>query len=121
MFDRLATRAACAVGSPLAFFGYVAAIAAWLALGPILGWSDGWQLVVNTGTTIITMGLVILLQYTQNKGDQAEQLKLDALIDDSGADNALVAVEQMTGDELEDLHQRVVAAMQHTAENGVNP
>jgi low affinity Fe/Cu permease len=106
-FDRIATAASEAVGSPPALVVFVCAVLLWLAVGPLLGWSNGWQLLINTPTTIVTTGLVILVQYTQNKNDRAIHLKLDVLIDASDAANQFAAVEDMDDAQLKDLRDRV--------------
>jgi len=80
MFGKLAASAATAMGSPYAFAVAVGTIVAWLISGPFLDYSDSWQLVINTGTTILTFLAVFLLQHSQNKDSRAMQLKLDELI-----------------------------------------
>jgi low affinity Fe/Cu permease len=106
-FDRIATAVSEAVGSSGALGVFVASVLLWLAVGPLFGWSNGWQLLINTPTTIVTTGLVILVQYTQNKNDRAIHLKLDVLIDASEAENEFAAVEDMDDQQLKDLRDRV--------------
>lgn len=121
-FDKLATRVADAAGTPQAMALFVAAVVLWLAVGPLLGFSNGWQLLINTPTTIVTTGLVILVQYTTNKGDRAIQLKLDVLIDASQASNRYATVEDLDDKALRELHQRVaatVAEREGAAEGGL--
>ena len=96
VFHQFAQRAATAVGSPWAFMVAVLAIVAWAFTGPAVGFSTTWQLVINTGTTIITFLIVFLIQNTQNRESQAVQLKLDELISVSTGNNALIDVEDMT-------------------------
>jgi low affinity Fe/Cu permease len=79
-FDRFATRASRAVGHPLAFSFAVLSILVWSALGPSLGFSERWQLVVNTGTTIVTFLVVFLVQNSQVRHEEAMQAKLDELL-----------------------------------------
>src|SRR5687767_6701952 len=79
-FARFANAAARAAGHPMAFAGAVAVILLWAALGPLFDYSDTWQLVINTGTTIVTFLMVFLIQNTQNREMAAVQLKLDELI-----------------------------------------
>jgi low affinity Fe/Cu permease len=79
-FRKLAGSISHLAGSPWTFFGAVALIAIWLLTGPIFGFSDTWQLVINTGTTIITFLMVFLIQNTQNRETKAVHLKLDELI-----------------------------------------
>ncbi len=79
-FHAFASRMSQAAGSPLAFFCAVIVIVAWAAAGPVFGFSDTWQLVINTGTTIITFLIVFLIQNTQNRDARVVHLKLDELI-----------------------------------------
>jgi low affinity Fe/Cu permease len=80
VFTVLATRAARAVGSIWAFSIAALVVIVWAVLGPIFGYSDTWQLVINTGTTIVTFLMVFLIQNSQNRDSRAMQLKLDELI-----------------------------------------
>jgi low affinity Fe/Cu permease len=79
-FRKIAGTISHLAGSPWAFFGAVAVIGVWLVTGPIFGFSDTWQLVINTGTTIITFLMVFLIQNTQNRETKAINLKLDELL-----------------------------------------
>lgn len=79
-FGRFATRVATLAGRPAAFVAACAVIVAWALSGPIFGWSDTWQLVVNTGTTIVTFLMVFVIQNAQNRDGMAIQVKLDELI-----------------------------------------
>jgi low affinity Fe/Cu permease len=80
-------------------------VVAWLVTGPLFGFSDTWQLVINTGTTIVTFLMVFLIQRTQNKDSLAIQLKLNELVAAmAGASNRLIDVESLTEAELERLH-----------------
>jgi len=93
-------------GSSLAFAIAVGVILVWLATGPIFGFSDTWQLVINTGTTIITFLMVFLIQRGQNKDSQSIQLKLNELVAAmQGASNRLINVEDLTEVEVRILHQ----------------
>jgi low affinity Fe/Cu permease len=90
------------MGHPQAFIVAIAAIVVWLITGPIFGFSDTWQLVINTGTTIVTFLMVFLIQNTQNRDSMAMQLKLDELIRAmEGAHNALLDLEELTEKDLE--------------------
>jgi low affinity Fe/Cu permease len=93
-FGRMATRVSDAMGSAWAFTVAVVIILVWVLTGPIFGFSDTWQLVINTGTTIVTFLMVFLIQNTQNRDAKATQLKLDELIRAVGdARNQLIGAE----------------------------
>ena len=85
-------------------------IVVWAASGPLFGFSDTWQLVINTGTTIITFLMVFLIQNTQNRDSAALQAKLDELIRASKAKNSFIGIENLTDKELEELHARCEAS-----------
>lgn len=105
-FHKIATKVSEIVGSPLAFIAAVFIVIIWAFTGPIFHFSDTWQLVINTGTTIITFLMVFLIQNTQNRESKATQIKLDELIRAiKGARNALVNIEDISDAELEKLHQ----------------
>lgn len=97
-FASFARRAANACGSPWAFCLACAIIVVWAASGPFLGYSDAWQLTINTGTTIVTFLMVFLIQNTQNRDSSAAQLKLDELIRvTERAHNSLIGLERRQG------------------------
>jgi Predicted small integral membrane protein len=94
------------MGSPWAFLLAILAILAWACLGPAFHFSDTWQLVINTATTIVTFLMVFLIQNTQNRDTRAMQLKLDELLRGlKGARTSLVGLEELSDDELERLQK----------------
>ena len=116
-FSRLAKWTAHMAGHPLGFGVAGLTIIVWAATGPIFGYSDTWQLVINTGTTIVTFLMIFLVQNTQNRESAAVQLKLDELIRAmSGAHNAYLDLEEMTEEELEKLHQSYEALARQARE-----
>jgi low affinity Fe/Cu permease len=101
LFRKFAHRAAALVGSPAAFLLGVLAIVAWVFTGPVFRYSDTWQLVINTGTTIVTFLMVFLIQNTQNRDAKAMQLKLDELLRAvESARTRLVRLENLSDDDL---------------------
>jgi low affinity Fe/Cu permease len=101
-FGRIAKRTAHLAGAPSAFGVAVFVVVAWAATGPMFRFSDTWQLVINTGTTIATFLMVFLIQNTQNRDSVAMQLKLDELIRAvEGAHNALLDLEELDQEDLE--------------------
>ncbi len=105
-FRKFANKTSDVVGSPWAFIAAVSLIVGWAASGPLFGFSDTWQLVINTGTTIVTFLMVFLIQNTQNRDARAIHLKLDELIRSvKGARNSMVDLEDMSDEELARLHR----------------
>ncbi len=104
VFEKFSSVVTKAAGKPFAFIMAVLVIASWIITGPIFHYSDSWQLVINTGTTIITFLMVFVIQQTQNKESVALQLKLNELIAaTSTASNRLIDVEDISAEELETL------------------
>ena len=104
VFRRIANRTSHGVGSPWAFVAAAIVIVVWGITGPVFHYSDTWQLVINTGTTIVTFLMVFLIQNTQNRDSHALHLKLDELIrSNSAARNRLMGLENLTDGELEEL------------------
>ncbi len=101
MFQKLANKVTRATGSPIAFITALTVIIVWALTGPIFGFSDTWQLIINTGTTIVTFLMVFIIQQSQNKETTAIQLKLNELIAcHERASNRLIDVEDLTEEEL---------------------
>jgi low affinity Fe/Cu permease len=106
-FQTAAQAASRGTGSPWAFIAAFTVVLVWGVSGPMFNFSDTWQLVINTGTTIVTFLMVFLIQNTQNRDTVALHAKVDELIIKlEGADNALVTAEDMTDEELDQLMQK---------------
>ena len=104
LFERFANKVTRASGRPATFFIAFLIILAWGITGPIFNYSNTWQLVINTGTTIITFLMVFVIQHSQNKDTTAVQLKLNELIaSNPNASNRLIVVEELSADDLETL------------------
>jgi low affinity Fe/Cu permease len=105
-FTAVANRVAYAAGKPLTFVICCAIILLWGFSGPFLGFSDTWQLIINTSTTIVTFLMVFLIQNTQNRDGAALQAKLDELIRVGEAQNHFIGIEHLTETELEEIRAR---------------
>ncbi len=113
LFSRIAHSAAEQAGRPHAFIAALLLIVGWLVTGPLFDFSDTWQLIINTGTTIITFLMVFLLQNSQNRDTKAIQLKLDELIHATkGARDSLMDLEDRSDDELQELKRTLLAAVE---------
>jgi low affinity Fe/Cu permease len=109
VFSDAAGIVAHAAGRPLTFAISVAIIVVWGISGPWFGFSDTWQLIINTGTTIVTFLMVFLIQNTQNRDGAAIQTKLDELIRASAAQNSYIGIEHLTEEELDELRTKCEA------------
>lgn len=104
-FERFSNGAVKFTGSPVAFIGAMLLVIAWAVTGPFFDYSETWQLVINTGTTIITFLMVFLIQKAQNKDSKAIQIKLNEIIAaHEKASNRIVDIEDLTETELDQLH-----------------
>lgn len=118
-FDRFASRVTRWAGSPAAFCIAIIAVAIWAAVGPIFGFSENWQLVINTGTTIVTFLMVFLIQQSQNKDSVAVHLKLNELLAASqNASNRMVGIEELDEQDLRELADFYVRLAQRAREQG---
>jgi low affinity Fe/Cu permease len=117
VFCRFANESARALGSITAFGMSIAIVAIWAATGPVFGYSDTWQLVINTGTTIVTFLMVFLIQNSQNRDSASIQLKLAEIIRSSqGAHNAMIDLEELSQKELDKikaLYQNLAVEARH--------
>jgi low affinity Fe/Cu permease len=115
MFAKFATATAKITGSPLAFLICVLSVVIWAATGPLFKFSETWQLVINTGTTIVTFLMVFLIQNTQNRDGAALQTKLDELIRASDAEDEFMGIETLTDKELDLLHRKCTTAAENSS------
>jgi low affinity Fe/Cu permease len=116
-FNWFATKTSTAAGQPITFVIAVAIILVWAITGPMFHYSDTWQLIINTGTTIVTFLMVFLIQNSQNRESKAVQLKLDEIIRAlEGAHNTLLNLEDLDEKELDAIHQRYTKLAQQAHE-----
>src|SRR5690348_14439756 len=114
-FSRMAQHVASWTGHPVSFLLACAVVLVWIVTGPMFDYSDTWQLVINTGTTIVTFLMVFLIQNTQNRDILTVQLKLSELVlAMKGAENRFAAIEDLTDEELEELHEECRARVDMT-------
>ena len=108
-FSRFAKKTSCYAGKPATFAVAVLIIIAWAACGPLFGFSDTWQLVINTSTTIVTFLMVFLIQNSQNRDSEALQIKLDELIRvQKSANNALMDLEDLSEKDIDETRKEFV-------------
>lgn len=106
VFDRFANAASEGAGTPWAFMTALTLLFLWALSGPVFKFSDTWQLIINTSTTIITFLMVFLIQHTQNKDTRALQAKIDGIIHVTQADNRLLSIEDLSDKDLKELQDR---------------
>jgi low affinity Fe/Cu permease len=116
-FTKIANKVAHVTGKPVTFILCCAIIIVWAVTGPIMGFSDTWQLIINTSTTIITFLMVFLIQNTQNRDSAALQAKLDELIRTSKAKNHFIGIEHLTESELEEIRRKCEEAASRSGKN----
>jgi low affinity Fe/Cu permease len=109
LFGDVANKKSMLAGRASTFAIASAVVVIWAVTGPLFGYSDTWQLVINTGTTIVTFLMVFLIQNSQNRDGAAIQVKLDELIRTSAAHNSFVGIEHLTDEELEDIRNKCEA------------
>ncbi|UPK31129.1 low affinity iron permease family protein [Bradyrhizobium sp. 195] len=119
LFASIANKASQAAGRASTFILACAVIIIWAVTGPLFRFSDTWQLVINTGTTIVTFLMVFLIQNSQNRDSAAIQVKLDELIRTGIVQNSFVGIEHLSADELEDLRARCEERAKAVAEDAV--
>ena len=117
LFRTFSQRTSGLAGSPIGFGLAVTVVVAWALTGPLFGYSDSWQLVINTGTTIVTFLMVFLIQNTQNRDTRAVHLKLDELLRAvQDARNSMLDLENLTDEELDRLQEEFSALREHAQE-----
>jgi low affinity Fe/Cu permease len=119
VFASIANKASQAAGRASTFVLALAVVVIWAITGPLFRFSDTWQLVINTGTTIVTFLMVFLIQNSQNRDSAAIQVKLDELIRTGIVQNSFVGIEHLSADELEDLRARCEKRAKAVAEGAV--
>lgn len=113
-FTRIANKVAHLTGLPVTFGGCCVIVLVWAVSGPVFGFSDTWQLIINTGTTIVTFLMVFLIQNTQNRDGAAMQAKLDELIRVSTGHNHFIGIEHLTESEVEEIRLTCEKAVKRT-------
>jgi low affinity Fe/Cu permease len=116
LFSQIATTVAYRAGRSATFIAALLIVVAWLGTGPLFHYSDTWQLVINTATSVLTFMMVFLIQNTQNRDGAAIQAKLDELIRTSAAQNKFIGIEQLTGEEIAEYREHCQALAEKAAE-----
>ncbi len=116
LFSKFATKTSKLAGKPTTFVLAVTLVVAWAVTGPLFGFSDVWQLVINTSTTIITFLMIFVLQNSQNRDSEAIQAKLDELILVGAAHNRLIGAEKLDEHELDKLKKEIEAQAEEIGE-----
>ena len=119
-FSEIASYIAHASGRPITFLLATLVIVCWALTGPIFGYSDTWQLIINTGTTIVTFLMVFIIQNTQNRDGAALQTKLDELIRSSHAHNRFIGIEHLTDEEIEEYRRSCASLAQKATDRVAN-
>ena len=117
-FTHIAAAVSHAAGHAIAFIICCVIVIIWAATGPIFGFSDTWQLIINTGTTIVTFLMVFLIQNTQNRDGAAIQAKLDELILVTAAENSFIGIEHLTEEEVNEFRKKCKTAADRAKREG---
>ena len=117
-FAQIAETVAHAAGHAVAFIICCIVVIVWASLGPVFGFSDTWQLVINTGTTIVTFLMVFLIQNSQNRDSAAIQAKLDELILVTAAENTFIGIEHLTEEEVNEFRKKCKTAAERAEKAG---
>ena len=117
-FTRIAEAVSHAAGHAVAFIICCIIVTIWAATGPVFGFSDTWQLIINTGTTIVTFLMVFLIQNTQNRDGAAIQAKLDELILVTAAENSFIGIEHLTEEEVNEFRKKCKTAADRAKSQG---
>ena len=120
VFRTFAERTASAAGTHWAFLIALVTVGAWAITGPYFGYSDTWQLIINTGTTIVTFLMVFVIQNSQNRDGAAIQAKLDELIRSSQAQDQFIGIEHLTDEEIEEYRQSCSALAKKVTERAAS-
>ena len=117
-FTHIAEAVSHATGHAVAFIICCVIVIIWAATGPVFGFSDTWQLIINTGTTIVTFLMVFLIQNTQNRDGAAIQAKLDELILVTAAENSFIGIEHLTEEEVNESRKKCKTAAERARREG---